>query len=238
MLELSVVVRAAEVYVDGGHDVVGGRLLVQCMLIEASLKDRPHALVAERAEGKRAAAGRINPLAAGFSDEAKDAFAGFEGELWMRTAGKKLFDQLGGRRTDPLGAAPVALRRARRPVAVMLRHVSRSGRLAALHEAPRMRRLPGAFVEDLHRGAGCAHVELLAAELVRCGVVVSVDLHMVVAPEQLAAPLGELIRLRRERTQRRTLNLLEERAPRAGQLLERTMVVHLQKPADLPVQIR
>jgi hypothetical protein len=66
-----------------------------------------------------------------------------------------------------------------------------------------------AAMEHLHRARRDANPHLLAHQLVRHGVVVLLDLDVVVEPELALFPLGLGVGFRRQRLERRPLQLLK-----------------------------
>ena len=69
---------------------------------------------------------------------------------------------------------------------------------------------PPSLREDLDRGGAQAHLHPLADQLVGDAVAVAVDLDVVVDVDGGHLPGGELVGLRRQRPQRRSVDLLEE----------------------------
>ncbi len=112
------------------------------------------------------------------------------------------------------------------------RQVGLQGRVAALLRAPGMAGNALALLEDLHAGGGRAHLDLLAGIAVGHRVVVPVELDVVVDAHGGDLPLRELIADRRQGSQRRAVELLEDALAGAGELLEGAGVERRQEGAD------
>lgn len=120
--------------------------------------------------------------------------------------------------------------------AVGLGHVSRVGGEAGA-EAPQVGCHPAVAVKDLDDPRGQPQVHGLAGQAVGHGVVVALgaQLDVVVDVHLRPPPGGELIARRRQRPQRRAVELLEQAGPAPGQALERPGVHPLGEAGDLDV---
>jgi hypothetical protein len=100
-----------------------------------------------------------------------------------------------------------------------------------------MRGDAAALEEDLDDGGGEAGLDPLVQELVRDAVVVVLDRDVVVDVDAGVHPLGELVSARRQRAQQRTIELLEELAPRDAELAHRPRVERGEQLPDCGVQL-
>ena len=82
-----------------------------------------------------------------------------------------------------------------------------------------MRRHPPAFVENLNRALGYPGPELLPGELVRHGIIMLGDFHMVIQTGLAFLPFGILVGLQRQWLQRRAIQVLEQLSARSAQML-------------------
>ena len=84
---------------------------------------------------------------------------------------------------------------------------------AMLQGTAQMRRHAFATEEDLDGLLGDANLDLLMYEAVRDAVVMLGDLDVIIEVDPAALPLGILVRLIRQRGQRRAIELLEQISP-------------------------
>ena len=101
-----------------------------------------------------------------------------------------------------------------------------------------MRGNPLAAVEDFDRARGDARPHLLAQQLVRHRVIVLVDLDVVIEPDPAFLPFGKDVRLGRQRLERRTLDLLEQRAAAGAEMARHAIVDLRHQLGDGRVQCR
>jgi hypothetical protein len=99
-------------------------------------------------------------------------------------------------------------------------HMRRHRCMAAFVGRAGVTRHPRAFVKDFDDVDTQAHVELLLDQRVGDGVVVPVDFHVVINVDADQFPLGILIGLRGEWSERRTGEGLEQTLAGAGEFLE------------------
>src|SRR5512133_3626922 len=90
--------------------------------------------------------------------------------------------------------------------------------------AAQMRRHPLAAEEDLDGLLGDAGLNLLMHEVVRDAVVMLGNLDMIIELDPTTLPLGILVRLIRQRGERRMIELLEQFAPTSPPASERSFV--------------
>jgi hypothetical protein len=133
-------------------------------------------------------------------------------------------DHLGHGGAGLAGPADQPLRRPLGVVPVSPGHVLGDRRVPAGQIAPAVAGHPAAADEGLDRPGAQPDLDLLAHELVGHAVVVAQDLDVVVDRDPRPAPLGEVVRHRRQRLHRRALQPLEELPARARQLLEASLV--------------
>jgi hypothetical protein len=128
----------------------------------------------------------------------------------------------------------------RRPLEMPLMCLGPVGGLGcerAFTSAPDVRGDPAVTEQDLDHALGQADIDLLAHVDMGHAVVVALDLDVVVDVDPGLLPGRQLVRPLRKRPERRPVQLLEQRAARARQLLERPLVQQLEEPADLAVQL-
>src|SRR5690349_18737260 len=92
-------------------------------------------------------------------------------------------------------------------------------------------------VEHFHCGRTEASPELLAYQGVRDAVIVAVDVNMVVKGSSNSLPLRIDIGRRGQRSHGRPINLFEDGAPTAGELLKGTLVELCQQRSDRCIQL-
>ena len=155
--------------------------------------------------------------------------------LRVRAALEDSSDELTGRRSDLLGPAdearwcPLGMR------AVGARHVLGHGGRLSVIAAP-VRRHAAALEEDLDGRRRVADLDLLAEELERHAVGVSLDEDVVVDVEAAQLPLREDVARGRQGLEGRTVELLVEGAAADAQLLHRPVVELVEEDADRLVQ--
>src|SRR5690606_8573952 len=111
------------------------------------------------------------------------------------------------------------------------------GRMRAAPITPWMRGYTAAAVQDLDRGRGDPDVDFLPEERVRYAVVVAEHVDMVVDVHARLLPPRVFVADLRQRTERRPVERVEERAPAALHLLKRAIVQDVEQPADFTVQL-
>ena len=89
-----------------------------------------------------------------------------------------------------------------------------------------------AAVQALHGVGGETHVDFAPHQGVRDGVVVAFDLDVVVDVDPCLLPLGEHVALGGKGAKGGTVELFEQRAPRAGELAERAVVEPFEQRGD------
>ena len=97
-------------------------------------------------------------------------------------------------------------------------------RIAALAVAAQVHGHPLAAVRQFHAVLAEAHVDVFPDQRCRCGIVVTVNRHLVVEVHLRAQPAGKLIGLCRQGLQRRQIHAPVQFAPRLGALLERLCI--------------
>ena len=201
----------------------------------------PHA---QRAVARRFEADLAVALA-----EPQDAQARAEALLGVRTIREDRLAQVARRRADLVCPRQDARRRPLGVRAVRARHVLGLRREAPLHVRPAVRRHTRSAVQDLHDVGADARLDLLVHEPIRHRVQVPFDGHVVVDVHPRLEPLDVLEASRRQRSQRRSLHLLEELATtlavpphHAGvevhQQLPQTRVERAQRVKDLVADAR
>src|SRR6266446_5803370 len=119
------------------------------------------------------------------------------------------------------------------PVAPMrARHVLRNRGRTMRHGAAQMRRHALAAQENLDGPGGDARLDFLTDETMRNAVVVLGDLDMIIEIDAAALPLRILVRLVRQRQQRRTIEFIEQLPPAASPAPQRAIVEIGKKAAD------
>ena len=170
--------------------------------------------VATRASEERAATRNVEALGAVFLAEPKEAEARAVAPLGVPSVAQDHFAERAGVRTDLLGPSENARGRPLGVRAVAARHVLRHGRVAAAHEAARVRRDALAAVQDLDRRRRRPHaeVDIVVPQRMRRQVKMAAVRDVVVDVERDLLPRRDLEGLGRQRCERRPIEPLEELA--------------------------
>ena len=141
----------------------------------------------------------------------QDAQARSKSLLGMRPVGEDRLTQLARCGSDVAGPCDDARRRPLGVRAMGARHVVDQSREAALQRRAAVRSDARATVQDLDDVRGEPRFDLFMHESIRHRVQVAVDEHVVVDVDASPSPVGVLEASRRQRSQRGSLDLLEER---------------------------
>src|SRR5476649_1450990 len=194
------------------------------LLIEAVLQDGDDAPIGESAILRGAGAGALDALVGVRLAQPHHAEAGAKALLGMRPPLHDLLDEQRGLRADALGPGDDALGGPLGVLAMRPRHVRDLRSVLVLVVAAGMAGHAQVAVEHLHRRLGGAEFELLVGERVRDRVIMVVEFDVIVDVRPDYLPFGQLIGPLRQGEERFALELLEERAPRAADLLHRLVV--------------
>src|SRR5690606_31929388 len=149
--------------------------------------------------------------------------------LFMSFFLQDMVDHLSGGLTDVTGPAQKTLRRPLAQRLVMARHMLGTGTVRSFAVAARMTGHPPAMAINGNGGVGCLYLYLLFHQMMRYRVVVLVVLDVVIDMHSRVLNLGVLIRVCRQRSQRRLVELLKLTQTCTGQLFEGALVEVLQQ---------
>ena len=147
-------------------------------------------------------------------------------------ADERRFHQLTGGGADPLRLFHQTPWRSPNILPVRLRHVPRRGTGFSRLRRDDMRGYPDSATEDLDGVRRGSHIHLLPRQRVRHAVMGPVYFNVIVEIDAGCLPLPELETRRRQRLQRRTVQLGEQAGTTALALAERSLVQLRQQPGD------
>src|ERR1700751_3855166 len=204
--------------------------------IEAALEDRLDAVPRQRTD-RDGPGGGGDPPGAVFLVECQQPEARPIPLLRVRLVGELVGDHRLGTRADGAGPVDEAARAPLGMLQVRLGHVLRDRRVLADLVTALMHGDASRVEEALDSRGAEARLDLMADEVVRNAVVVTIDLDVVIDADARSLPERVLVRGDRQRLHRRTIERLERRTPIGRQSLERALVQFNHERRDRGVEL-
>ena len=195
-----VVVGTANVGVEDGRRTDAVRR--QRLLIEAMAQNGSHTLIAVSLQHQRSRTGSLQSIIpVGFA-QSHNAQARTKALERMDAGGEDRGDELGGGGTTLLRPAHEPLRGPFHVGLMGLGHMGGYGRMLALEGRATMTTDPLAFMETFHTVGGEPHIDPLADQRIRDGIIMMIDFDMVIDVHGGFLPVGVFIGRGWQRPQR------------------------------------
>src|SRR5215831_4099993 len=205
--------------------------------IELGVEDGFDGAEGAGADGERALAGRLHPLAGKAPYKLHDAAAGAEALLGVSLLAQDDLDECGGVRADLGGLAHDARKR---PVGIapMARgHVLGQGGVSAVRGTAAVHCDARTAMEHFHGADGVASPQLLAHQRIRHRVVVPLDLHVIVDAGATLLPLTEHIVRGWKRLELGALDFLKQRTATCSEVARDAVVDLLDAVANGGIEL-
>ncbi len=191
------------------------------------VEDGSHRAIGSCANLQRTAASGIDPVAAEALVEADDAEASSKALLGMRPVGKNALAQQRNIRPHRRGFALNPFNRPVGKAAMRRGHMIGDRRVLAVAAGAPVSGNSLALVEDLDRIGGDTSLDLLAGKAIGNGIIVPLDLDVIIQPGAPDTPFGKDITFDRQRSQSRTIKLLEQLAARGADTAQNALIIEI-----------